>query len=77
MNKLKDIIRRMRVHIIRMLAAGRGDFPLRARTLILAPHPDDEIIGCGGLIARLVELGHTPTVIILSGGVRVMRGAAR
>ena len=68
MNKLKDIIRRMRVHIIRMLAAGRGDFPLRARTLMLAPHPDDEIIGCGGLIARLVELGHTPTVIILSGG---------
>lgn len=65
---IKNLVRRLRVMIIRMMAAGKGDFPLRTRTLIIAPHPDDEIIGCGGLIARLVELGHTPTVIILSGG---------
>ncbi|MFI5372215.1 MAG: PIG-L deacetylase family protein, partial [Candidatus Eisenbacteria bacterium] len=25
--------------------------------LVLAPHPDDEIIGCGGTLARLIEAG--------------------
>ena len=68
MKELKDFIRRMRVLVIRMLAAGKGDMPLRDRTLIVAPHPDDEVIGCGGLVTRLVERGIAPTVVILSGG---------
>lgn len=37
-------------------------------TLILAPHPDDEVFGCGGLIARLVAEGRAPYVAVLTGG---------
>lgn len=27
------------------------------RALVLAPHPDDEVLGCGGTMARLAEFG--------------------
>jgi LmbE family N-acetylglucosaminyl deacetylase len=36
--------------------------------LILAPHPDDESLGCGGLIARCVAVGRVPLVVILTDG---------
>lgn len=35
---------------------------------VLAPHPDDEVLGCGGTIARLVDVGHTVSVVFFSGG---------
>jgi LmbE family N-acetylglucosaminyl deacetylase len=38
------------------------------RTLILAPHPDDESLGCGGLIAALCRLGRPPRVVVLTDG---------
>jgi LmbE family N-acetylglucosaminyl deacetylase len=37
------------------------------RALVVGAHPDDEVLGCGGLIARLVETGCTVRVITLSG----------
>ena len=37
-------------------------------TLVVAPHPDDESIGCGGLIALLCERGVPVSVILLSDG---------
>lgn len=36
--------------------------------LILAPHPDDEVFGCGGAIIRHVERGAPVNVIIISDG---------
>ena len=36
--------------------------------LILAPHPDDESLGCGGLIAAAVQAGSPPFVLILTDG---------
>jgi LmbE family N-acetylglucosaminyl deacetylase len=36
--------------------------------LILAPHPDDESLGCGGLIATCVAAGRAPIVAILTDG---------
>ena len=36
--------------------------------LILAPHPDDESIGCGGLIAQCCAAGTPPHVVILTDG---------
>jgi LmbE family N-acetylglucosaminyl deacetylase len=36
--------------------------------LILAPHPDDESLGCGGLIAACVAAGRSPLVVILTDG---------
>ncbi len=47
--------------------------PLHAVTggkpaLILAPHADDESLGCGGLIAAASAAGHPPLVLILTDG---------
>jgi LmbE family N-acetylglucosaminyl deacetylase len=36
--------------------------------LILAPHPDDESLGCGGLIAACIAAGRPPLVAILTDG---------
>ena len=36
--------------------------------LILAPHPDDESLGCGGLIAAASAAGHPLFVLILTDG---------
>jgi LmbE family N-acetylglucosaminyl deacetylase len=44
------------------LLAGR-------RPLLLAPHPDDESLGCGGLIAAACDAGVAPVVVILTDGV--------
>ncbi len=39
------------------------------RVLFIVAHPDDEVIGCGGLIAKLISEGCTVSVLILSNGV--------
>ncbi|MEE4211373.1 MAG: PIG-L family deacetylase [Parvularcula sp.] len=36
--------------------------------LVLAPHPDDETLGCGGLIAAAVEHGVVVKVVFLTNG---------
>ena len=36
--------------------------------LILAPHPDDESLGCGGLIASCCAAGRPPLVALLTDG---------
>jgi LmbE family N-acetylglucosaminyl deacetylase len=37
--------------------------------LVLAAHPDDEVLGCGGTIARLVKEGHSVSVAIMCEGI--------
>ncbi len=39
------------------------------KILIVAAHPDDEILGCGGTIARLVKEGYKASILILGEGV--------
>jgi len=39
------------------------------KTLILAAHPDDEVLGCGGTIARLAQEGHKIYIAILGEGI--------
>jgi LmbE family N-acetylglucosaminyl deacetylase len=39
------------------------------RVMVVAAHPDDEILGCGGTIARHVKEGHNVSVMVLSEGV--------
>jgi LmbE family N-acetylglucosaminyl deacetylase len=38
------------------------------KILIFAPHPDDEVLGMGGTIARLAHEGHDITVVIVTKG---------
>ncbi|WP_129597815.1 PIG-L deacetylase family protein [Methanohalophilus profundi] len=37
--------------------------------LVIAAHPDDEILGCGGTVKRLVDEGHKAYTLILGEGV--------
>lgn len=37
-------------------------------SLILAPHPDDETLGCGGLIASLCARGRPPIIVAVTDG---------
>lgn len=39
------------------------------KALIVAAHPDDEILGCGGAAARLIKNGFKMSVIFMSNGV--------
>ena len=37
--------------------------------LVVAAHPDDEVLGCGGTIAKLASEGHAVSILILGEGV--------
>lgn len=37
--------------------------------LIIAAHPDDEVLGCGGTVARLTKEGHKAYTLVLGEGV--------
>lgn len=41
---------------------------MKERVLVIAPHPDDEIIGCGGTMAQHVEKGDRIFVIYVTSG---------
>lgn len=38
------------------------------RVLVLAPHPDDEVFGCGGTLARMAESGAVICVVVATDG---------
>lgn len=42
---------------------------MKKKILIVAAHPDDEILGCGGTIARLVKEGYEAYTLILGEGI--------
>jgi LmbE family N-acetylglucosaminyl deacetylase len=39
-----------------------------ARVLVLSPHPDDELIGCGGTLLRLIAAGASVTILQATDG---------
>ncbi len=45
-----------------------GLVDLHGRTLVIAPHPDDETLGCGGTIAALTAAGRQVGVVFLTDG---------
>jgi LmbE family N-acetylglucosaminyl deacetylase len=58
-------------HTFHRLARQAQPLPdLGARALIIAPHYDDEILGCGGLMARKLELGAEVGVLWTTDGGR-------
>ncbi|MBO2011829.1 PIG-L deacetylase family protein [Hymenobacter negativus] len=53
-----------------------ADYPLRpsifaaalGATVVIAPHPDDEALGCGGLLALLHQVGQPVAAVLVSDG---------
>ena len=39
---------------------------MKKTILVIAPHADDEILGCGGTIAQFTNLGHKVFVLIMT-----------
>ena len=64
----RDICLAVRVAMMRHRMRHLDEIEPIGSCLFLAPHPDDEAIGCGGLIARLCAAGRPPHVAILTGG---------
>lgn len=67
--------RRLPVPVRRALVAARGyPSPLLVDRLpgrsvvVLAPHPDDELIGCGGAALKHLDAGQRVTVVLVTSG---------
>ncbi len=39
------------------------------KVLVIAAHPDDEVLGCGGTIAKHIDTGYEVNILILSEGI--------
>lgn len=44
------------------------DLSLARRVLVLIPHPDDEVIGCGGLLAQLAIIDVPVNIVLVTDG---------
>lgn len=42
--------------------------------LVIASHPDDEVLGCGGTLARLANEGHEVHILLMADGERSREG---
>lgn len=47
---------------------------MKKKILIIAPHPDDEVLGCGGIMKKYTKEGHSVFVLILTNGSSVRYG---
>jgi len=52
----------------RFAPIGWINLPPGQRLCVIAPHPDDESIGCGGLIAHWAKTGRAADIIFLTAG---------
>ncbi|MCE2563562.1 PIG-L deacetylase family protein [Komagataeibacter sp. FNDCF1] len=57
---LHDALRALPVAPLSAVAGGT--------VMVLAPHPDDESLGCGGLVAACCAAGNPPLVVIVTDG---------
>lgn len=65
---LSRLRRRVRTWIATQPPAGDGWHPAGGHVMVIAPHPDDEVIGCGGTVCRHIDAGDPVSVIYLTRG---------
>jgi len=65
---IKNALNRALVDLERFHPVQTLDLPPGRRVLVLAPHPDDESIGCGGTLRKYVESGANVLVVVLTDG---------
>lgn len=44
------------------------DSHMKNQILIIAPHPDDDVLGCGGIIKKYTDAGHQVYVLVITRG---------
>ncbi|MEU3059691.1 PIG-L deacetylase family protein [Streptomyces subrutilus] len=54
-----------------------ADLPVRGRVVVVAAHPDDEVLGAGGTLALLARAGLALTVVSVTDGERSHPGSTR
>lgn len=74
---VKSLVRHARVAFVHGALSRARELSIKNRILIVAPHPDDEVLGCSGLIQRLSREGKQVDVVILSGGGKSHAGCCR
>jgi LmbE family N-acetylglucosaminyl deacetylase len=74
-NEMKDCLRKfvhkVNIFLLCILLKFKSEFDNSdyfQRILIIAPHPDDEVLGLGGQIQRYISKGSKVTIIFLSDG---------
>jgi LmbE family N-acetylglucosaminyl deacetylase len=60
--------RKVRGWVVAPPPAADGWKPAGGHVMVIAPHPDDEVIGCGGTVCRHVAAGDPVSVIYLTRG---------
>jgi LmbE family N-acetylglucosaminyl deacetylase len=75
LNAAKSQFRRGRAAALRRRLAQRAaPWPAAVGSaMVIAPHPDDETFGCGGLIAQRRAAGHAVHIVFLTDGEQSLR----
>ena len=60
--------RKLRALLAKQPPAEDGWKPAGGAVMVIAPHPDDEVIGCGGTVCRHIAAGDAVSVIYLTRG---------
>lgn len=68
MKKIFDLIRKLRCSVIRSIVSCKPSLPLPDAAVIIAPHPDDEVFGCCGLMQQMIAGGKGVELVIMTGG---------
>ena len=74
---VRDAVRLQRDLAQRELESVVADPPTRSRILVLAPHMDDEVFGCGGTLALAAAAGSEVRVVFITDGSRAMTPLAQ
>ena len=69
-----NIIRKIHLVYLKLRGQNKNKIDYDGKILIVAPHPDDEALGCGGLISRLCAEKNPPHIAVLTGGGGSLRG---
>ena len=66
--KIIESIRKIRVLLLHKLACFKDNIQFSETIIVFAPHPDDEVFGCCGLMQRMMAEGKQVELIIMTGG---------
>jgi LmbE family N-acetylglucosaminyl deacetylase len=69
MQQIKNLVVSARRFILRVYARLTSiSFSEAGSIMIIAPHPDDEVFGCGGMLAGRAANGKATDIVFLTGG---------